>query len=415
MQARLMPAMILVLGGLLVAVVLINVAIGARPDYADLVPSPESVLWEQGDETTVWLSTNLDDVDLRIGAVDLGFGAFSQIEEGQKLELGRGEGCLAWAVSELETYSIVDSTTPAGKRLSIQGELSRGTNVDEVYVYVRIYPMGADLDDLDDYTNSVLTNAGSTGAIFAFTVAAGGTVFTNRQYEVEATTGLWVVEASHSLRFPATSRVVAQGDVSDIETWAAMTAEAVDVVLPDGVGVGLIACSEADDVLVTLHSDGVELRRYRVDIHPDEPVPTPIPQPAGVVPYDVRVCVDSADHRANYLDGWEYVGDALNAGAFDDDANANANAKVLSAVITDTSEMNEYRYFFAPEIVAGAVQLRVTPAGASATSGLDADRIYPLTITADIESGGNKIEREITRGVWLDTSTLSPTANGRCA
>ena len=162
-------------------------------------------------------------------------------------------------------------------------------------------------------TSGIADADGLTGVSYATGVSS----YTGEEYKIPAAEGVWVIEASHDERFPATAHISTRGDVSAIPntlTWPPAMAEAEDVVLPPDVGVGLIACAEADDVLVTLHDDqGVELQRYMVDIDPDAVVATPVPQeqPTGVDTQGVRVCVDSADHRANFLDGWEYAGAAF--------------------------------------------------------------------------------------------------------
>ena len=124
----------------------------------------------------------------------------------------------------------------------------------------------------------------------------------------------------------------------------------------------------------------------------------------------VRVCVDSADHRANFLDGWEYAGAAFDWDAF----GFTSTTDITSATIADTVEANGYVYFFAVEIVSGDVQLRITPAGAGNTAGLTNDRLYPLTVTAAVVAQGITIPKDLSVGIWLDTTTLSPSDDGRC-
>ena len=78
----------------------------------------------------------------------------------------------------------------------------------------------------------------------------------------------------------------------------------------------------------------------------------------------------------------------------------------------DTVDTNEFVYFFATELDSGNVQLRVTPAGASNTVGLTAERVYPITVTG-ITAGA--LSNSIDLGVWLDITTLSPNDDGRCS
>ena len=116
--------------------------------------------------------------------------------------------------------------------------------------------------------------------------------------------------------------------------------------------------------------------------------------------------MDSADARSNYLDGGEYAGAPLEAAAdFGLPAGDITDARLADAV-ADAG----YAYYVVAEIVAGDLQLRVSLAGAGNTAGLDADRIYPIAVTAvqGAEEASNSF------GVWLDAHTLSPDGDGRC-
>ena len=64
------------------------------PDYANLVPAPNEIVWEQGDETTVWLQTNRDNVDLKVSSVALGLGSIERVfpESGESMVLGTAGG-----------------------------------------------------------------------------------------------------------------------------------------------------------------------------------------------------------------------------------------------------------------------------------------------------------------------------------
>lgn len=404
------PIAILVMGGLLAVIFIVNLATGAGADYAGLVPAPDSILWEEGDETTLWLNTNLSDVELRIATVDLGLGAYRRVvqETGQTLDLGRSEGCLGWAVSALEVYQIDDATGVSGRNIYVQGNIDRGAFTGSATVYVRVYPKGADLHGLTS-KDAPFENVDADGTIFSFDAGTGDS-FSGRRYTVPETDGEWIAEASHSTRFTPTSRVAVSGNVS-ADSWTRVEAEAEDVVLPSDVGIGLIACSEADDVLVTLHNDeGKELKRYMVDILADPLVRTPTPQtaPAGIESFDIRVCLDSADHRANYLDGWEYAGVPLDAERF-----GFRSGDLLDGATLEDAPGNEFVYFFAVEVVSGQAQIRVTPAGASNTSGLDIDRVYPIALKG--KRGASEGPTILWLGIWLDQSTLSPNDNGLCS
>ena len=393
-----------------------------QADYAYLDPAPDAVIWEEGDETPVWLQTNRASVDLRIDSVSLGVGDVRRVfpESGASVVLGRGEGCLDWAVQSLEIYSVVDSG--AGKEVSAQGTIDRNGTTGAVDVHLRGYFR-------DDGVGAALAGAE--------TVGAGSNSFSTA-FNTNAT-GVYVVEASHSERFPEASTRMATVDVTDLDT-AVGDSDVGAVRMSQDGGIGLVACTEDNDVAVTLHGDdGEELNRYLVDIHRDPPK-RPVVPPQSTEPYiTMRVCVDAANSRENYLDGGEYVGDALDATDF------GLAGSILDAFLSEASPGNTYLYFFASEITGGDVQLSITDAGAGDTLGLDADRVYPVQVTATTDNGtpydanyagidvdGNPVQdaddealvgpatsddetMTIAVGVWLDTATLSPNDDGRCS
>ena len=96
MSSRLIPAAVLFMALLLLGSLLAVLAIDPQQDYAALVPAPDSVLLEEGDETVFWLSTSETAVEMRIAAVGLGVGSFHRLAPttGASQTLGRGEGCL---------------------------------------------------------------------------------------------------------------------------------------------------------------------------------------------------------------------------------------------------------------------------------------------------------------------------------
>ena len=370
------------------------------------MPPPDSILWEEGDETPVWLQTNLEAAELRVDGVSLGLGGWNRrSEDGEGHALGRGEGCLDLAVTGLEVYGLIDAAGD-NKTISVQGTLDRGGTTGDVDVFLRIYAEGADPSAAQDLTAGAFTTVPERGAVFK--VVAAASHFTNAVYTIPAVSGRWVIEASHDQRFPATARVHTAGDLAvtpTVATWPPAVGEAFDVRIPNLVGVVLIACREASDVAVTLHDEtGAELYRYLVDVHADPDVPTPQAAPANVTNPDVRVCVDSADARANLLDGWEYVGAPLTAAGF------GLTDALVSVTLGDVNG-HDFVYFFAAEVVPTGVQLRVTPAGAGNTAGLDAERVYPIEVTAaSATATGSQ-----TIGVWLDLSRLSPGDDGHCS
>ena len=423
MQSKVVATLVIGLGIVVAAAVLIRLAIGSEPDYADLVPAPDAVVWEVGNETALWLSTNRRDVDARIRSVALGVGGLHRAfpESGEALALGRGEGCLDWAVSELESYGVADYT--GGKQVSLQGAIERDGTTGALDVYLRVYPKGADIGDLQDLTSNVqFRTAHADGSNHKFQVSAGSSTYSGNdyRYKVPVTSGVWVFEASHDSRFPIVNTHRIEVEVSE----NVVTASVIDVadvrILQHG-GVGFIACSENDTVLVTLHGeDGEELNRYWVSVHDRPAAPRAVPPPdAG---YNIRrVCVDSADHQINYLSGSEQVGASFDNGGF------GLSGTIQSAVLEDIIQASHYQYFFASTLSSGEVQLQVTDVGASSI-GLDADQVYPVRLTATDNSGVaddpdtediNEFVPDATAhldvGVWVDKSTLSPGDDGLCS
>ena len=128
----------------------------------------------------------------------------------------------------------------------------------------------------------------------------------------------------------------------------------------------------------------------------------------------LRVCVDDAGGRADYLDGGEDAGDALDASDF------GLTGNVLSAHLSETIPENNHRYFFGSQVTGGEAQLSVSDAGAGDTQGLDSGQVYPVRVTATSDNGtasdtSDDAAASIELGVWLDTSTLSPGDDGGCS
>lgn len=93
------PLGLAVVAAAIVAFVLVTLE---ERDYAALLPAPDTILWDEGDEATLWLDTNRRDVDVRISGVSLGVGDIErQSADGTAITLGRGIGCQDWVVSRL--------------------------------------------------------------------------------------------------------------------------------------------------------------------------------------------------------------------------------------------------------------------------------------------------------------------------
>ena len=385
-------------GGLAIAGVLYAV-FAWEADYAYLDPAPDAIVWEEGDETTLWMDTNRRHVDMRVERVSLGLGDVRRIfpESGTAITLGRLEGCLDWAVSALEVYSLSDSGSD--KRVGFQGTIDRGGTTGSLDVEWRIYKVG---------------EAPPSSPPFQATVSSGSSSFS--QEITVSNDGDRVIEASHDSRFPEpyTRRITL--DLNDINT-ATTDSDAEHVRMAQHGGVGVIACAQDDDVGIGLHGQGRELlNHYQVDVHPDPtPVPGPAPRPSAV---SRRVCVDSADAQANYLDGGELVGGSFDADDFE------FGAWVIQSVkVRDVVEGDGHAFFFEYTLTGGVIQITVNDLGAS-NIGLDADRVYPVRLEATDnyrleQNDGPTLPlartRSIDVGVWLDTTTLSPNDDGRCS
>ena len=354
--------MVLGMGGVLAAAGVITFAVGDEPDYADLVPAPDTIVWEEGDETTVWLQTNRNDVGLRIDSVSLGVGNIERIfaETGTAMTLGRAEGCVDWAVNGLELGSSVHSGTD--REVTVAGTVNRNGFTGDLHAYLRTYVEGADLSDqsniLKPSSDYVVVPDGDDDFTWAVTVSPDSKR---------------VFEASHDDDFPEvyTRRITVDPETAE----ATSDTEAEGLLVPQGGGVGVIACSQHDDALITLHGeDDEELNRYLVDVHRKAAAQPAMPPPdAG---YTIRrVCVDATDSQVNYLSGGEEVG-----GPFDED-DFGLDGTIQSIQLGDTAADHHYQYFFSYTLSSGEVQLLITGAGASGL-GLDSDQVYPVRLTA---------------------------------
>ena len=112
MQSRAVAATVLALGGLLGVSTLIYFMLFPEPDYADLVPAPDSVVWQEGDEITAWLNTNRHDVDLRIDSVAIGIGDIDRAIPGlgEITVLGQGIGCQDYGVTRLRATDVANTS-----------------------------------------------------------------------------------------------------------------------------------------------------------------------------------------------------------------------------------------------------------------------------------------------------------------
>ena len=380
------------LGGVVIATLLalflarnITVQVDPEADYADLLPPPGSALWQEGDETTLWLSTNRRAVDMRISSVSLGIGHIHRVLPGPGREpLARGEGCLDFAVVSLAATDV------GATSVILAGEVERAPGVGAVTAHIRARREG-----------------GEWGGYDTLPVPAADTGFTSTLTTSPA--GVWHVEASDTDKFRETS--TRRTRVDTIAGTATADEEAEGLRLPEGMGIGVVACAEHDDVLVTLHGEGgAELNRYTVDIGPP---PTATPTPAPTVSPQAgyasrRVCVDDDASRAAYLDGGELVGGTFTSADF----GGRISGSVASASLADVAPGNGHVYHFAHSLSQGAVQLTVSGLGASGDQGLNTDRVYPVRLAA---SDGTGVTAFLDVGVWLDASEEAANGDGICS
>ena len=404
MQAGGVAKLVIGLAILAAVAVLIRLAIGSEPDYADLAPAPDTAVWEVGDETTVWLETNRRNVELRINSVALGVGNIERVfpEAGVAMTLGRAEGCVTWAVNGLELGAVTGSG--GSRSVRVDGTVNRNGHAGSLDVHMRVFTEGDDPSGGLEQAVTILAGVDNNDFVWTVNVTPDAPR---------------VFEASHDAKFPEvyTRRIT----VDPASGEATADTEAEGLLVPMGGGLGIIACSQHDDALITLHGeDGEELNRYLVDVHtkPTPAAATPPPD-AG---YNIRrVCVDATDNQVNYLSGGELVGGTFDAAAF------GLSGTIQSVQLDDTAPDHHYQYFFSYTVTSGEVQLLITDAGASGL-GLGSDQVYPVRLTATDNSGVEDdpdtadvdefvpdATAHLDLGVWVDSSTLSPGDDGLCS
>jgi len=395
------PQVVAGLAVLLGIAALLMITFRDEPDYADLVPAPDSIVIEQSDERDYWLSTNRHEVDVRVKSVSMGVGEYKRAspEGGHVINLGRGAGCLDWAVSALEVTRISEGGSALNpKRVDIQIVVDRGSATGDLTVYYRSYFEGT-TPPLPDQTLVGTSN-----------IVEVDEIDTGRR------SGVYVIEASHDQRFPDTSTRRATVEVSGLASDSVNDVGAVErFTLLEHGAVQLIACAADEDVEITLLGDeDEELREYVVDIlvaPTATPTPSPTPTPVGTptpVPtptdrgYDTRrACTDANNTRSAYLTGGELVGDPFEAADF-------GLSGTVTFDLSDVVEGSGDAYYFAIDT---AGQLSVSEAGAGDTAGLDSIRLYQVRVTAT-DSVGARAYLDV--GVWLDLSELAPGDDGVC-
>ena len=186
------------------------------------------------------------------------------------------------------------------------------------------------------------------------------------------------MEASSDDNFPiALTRLI----VVDLTEETATTDQEVEsIVLLRNTGVVLKACSEHDDLTLTLHgAQGEELNRYVVDI--GEPAPTPVPPPTPVPgpvfdpAYEtLRFCPDDTASTAALLTGNEKVGDVIVAGTN------------ITYALTPDGDSRDYAFF---RLMAFG-SLYVSDAGADDHTGIDGTRLYTFVVRLPTKPAGSE-------------------------
>ena len=260
-----------------------------EPDFADLAPAPDSIIWRHGDITTLWLNTNRHAVDLRVSSKDIGISEIDMRDpaSGEPVQLGEGLGCLSVAVSKFE-ISASDTTTMSA-RITVERSTSNPT------IHFRWRQVGSPHWPIG---TSVIFASGETMKVVSLTGLTEGA-----EYEAEASTDQHYPPAiTRRITFTA-------GDMDS----ATIDNRVLETHLLEDTGVGLEACAEHEDTVITLHGDdGKELNRYLVDVLPaNTPTPTPTPSPTPTATPVPAPPAFSANYAAVTLSGTIASGDSV--------------------------------------------------------------------------------------------------------
>lgn len=371
---RYVPWVVMGTGVVLAAAVLITLATGDPPDYADLVPAPDEIVWAEGAETAVWLSANRHAVDLQIDSIALGLGDIEERNPGSEMAttLGEGPGCLDHAVTSL---TVAHDT---GDTWNVSGTIDRGpTSKGNVEVHVRYYRPADQMP--------------GDGTVVDVTVSAGSDDYSLKLIPGD---GNHRVQASTDAHFPAPFTRQVDFDTSDTTSGGTVTGESVFHML-ENTGLGLIACGEEEDVLITLHGDeGAELNRYYVDVGP---APTATPSPPSFAAYQTkRFCPDVVTPRDELLNGGESVGSARATGT-----------GTITYSLAANGDSNDFAFFN----VSSSGAVTVSAAGADDHTGIDGARLYTFKVVAT-DAAGRRSESVV--AAQLDLSQVAPNNNGVC-
>ena len=375
-MSRLVPVVVLLGAVVLAAAGLITLAVGDSPDYADLAPVPDSIVWEQDQETTVWVNTNRHAVELSVSSIGLGIGGVDLRDpsSGETSILGEGLGCLEAVVSGVDVTNITDNSALIEIELDRQ---STGTGLD---VHWHLTQTGV------NPVENVETGVTGDSTNIPLSSLAGGT---------------YRIGVSLNAQFPTAITRTVTFTTGEAESGTS-DHRGQDIHVLEDMGVTLIACAEVEDVAITLYgTDDEELNRYLVDISPPgaTPVPTstPVPGPAFSTAYEtLRFCPDAETPRADILTGAEAVGTVTAAGT-----------GTLAYSLAPDGESRDFAFFE----VSSAGSITVSDSGADNHTGIDGSRLYTFVVRAT-DDGGRVGEALV--AVQVDLANPSTSRDGVC-
>ena len=360
-MATVVVLLVVVLVALAVAIPRIVIQVdpgGGQDDYAALEPAPDSVVWRAQEGWTFRLGSNVGGVDLRIAGVALGVAGIGSpgIDSGTAVELAQGRGCLEAVVSLVSVSNI------AGAAATLSIGVDRGVSASDLTVYQRLHAADQDLPATS--TQATIGNPDVSQDTQLASLQEGQRYRVDVSLDAHFPPGL-----TRSVTFvagePGSATPARGGQV--VPVFEDLTWE-------------LLACHEAEDVLVSLHgSDGEELRRYLVDVLPASP-PTPVPTAAPappVFPEDyiaARLSVVDAVSRDLYFVGGEPVATVL----------ATGGTAPLTYSLAPAANSLDF-VFFALDGSTGAVT--VSDGGADDHAGLELDHIYTFRVGATDANG----------------------------
>ena len=282
-------------------------------------------------------------------------------------------GCQDWAVSRLT------ADTQGSTQYTLRGNIDRDNFTGDATVY---------------YRSRLRGNQWGSGS-FSVVAASGSNSFATSS--LTATQGVWEIEASSDDGFPeALTRRIAV----DLNAETATTDSGAEtIVLLRETGVSLKACSEHDDVVLTLHGkENEELNRYVLDIGaPPAATATPVPNPAFSPAYEtLRFCPDAASPRADVLTGDEAVGTVTATGS-----------GTITYSLAPDGDSRDFAFFD----ISSNGDITVSDAGADDHTGIDGARLYTFVVRA-VDDAGRMGEALV--AVQLDLANLSSGANGSC-